>query len=482
MSEVAESHPAKPAAAAAQPPTDSEGHPVREWIDTLLQAAVIAKDKQKKPADGDDKTPATATDTSANGGADTAADASTEVKDATATDATSSDPNKEADEKDKPSPTPEAKDESMEPVVDIACKERSSGCYHGNEQGRQSVQLKFGDFVDYYQAAFRKQSHWLQEVDDLEFYLAQCPIAVFKPGSTCAKASLPAIMNDFRLPGSIQDKPISQVNLWMTVQPGRTTLHYDAYQNILAVLYGKKTVTLYPPSDAAKLYPFPVHTKSVNHSRVNIVEPDLKAHPRFPEASAYRFEVTSGDAIVIPEGWWHQVDSDTFTIAVNYWWDGEREKLVADKRMVSYYARVMLEELVKQQCESQLFALRSSSETAEATLMDEASAVAAIIAEKAQFAREKMLLSLDNDVFMKTQRLLATSHAADWRGLLANASVGFVAVLTKCWEDDNLEPDLLEVLFGSLGKEEEVLKKQLLTKQAQFRQNCAAEMYQSLFC
>ncbi|KAE9347235.1 hypothetical protein PR003_g7033 [Phytophthora rubi] len=367
-------------------------------------------------------------------------------------------------------------------VVDIACKDRSSGCYHGNEKARQSVQIKFGDFIDYYQAAFRKQSHWLQEVDDLDFYLAQCPIAVLKPDSTCSKASLPAIMKDFRLPGCIQDKPVSQVNLWMTAQPGRTTLHYDAYHNILAVLYGKKTVTLYSPSDTAKLYPFPVHTKSANHSQVDIIEPDLKVHPRFPEASTHRFEVTAGDAIVIPEGWWHQVESDAFTIAVNYWWDGEREKLVADKRMVPYYARIMMEELVKQQCDSQLFALCSSSKTVDISYpIDEGSAIEAIIAEETQFAREQVLLSLDNIVFMKTQRLLATNHTAVWRELLSNASVELVAVLTKCWEGDDVEPDLLEVLFDALGEEVEPIKEQLLTKQTQFRQNCATEVCRTLF-
>ncbi|EEY65898.1 uncharacterized protein PITG_03429 [Phytophthora infestans T30-4] len=49
MSELIENQPNKQGAPAVQPPTDSDGHPVREWIDTLLQAAVIAKDKQKKP-------------------------------------------------------------------------------------------------------------------------------------------------------------------------------------------------------------------------------------------------------------------------------------------------------------------------------------------------------------------------------------------------------------------------------------------------
>lgn len=28
----------------------------------------------------------------------------------------------------------------------------------------------------------------------------------------------------------------------------------------------------------------------------------------------------AGDAIFIPEGWWHQIDSTDVTIAVNFWW------------------------------------------------------------------------------------------------------------------------------------------------------------------
>ncbi|KAK1948189.1 JmjC domain-containing protein 5 [Phytophthora citrophthora] len=367
-------------------------------------------------------------------------------------------------------------------VVEIACKERSTGCYDGNEKARQSVELRFGDFVDYYQAAYNKQSHWLQTVDDLEFYLAQCPIAVPKPGPACTKACLPMIMDNFCLPPCLQDKLVTQVNLWMTVQPGRTTLHYDAYHNVLVVLYGRKTITLYPPSDMAKLYPFPVHTKSVNHSQVNIVEPDLEKHQRFTDASAKRFEVMAGDALVIPEGWWHQVDSDEFTIAINYWWDGMREQLVSDKRMVPYYARVMLEELVTQQCESRLKALRSSSRTeVPSKLEDERSAATAILAARDQVSREQVMLSLEKNVFMKTQRLLATNHVEEWRQLLTNASTAFVTVLAKCWEGEGLEPDFLEVLFGALRDEEEEIKQQLISKQAQFRQECATDMYRSLF-
>uniref|UniRef100_H3GJ11 JmjC domain-containing protein n=1 Tax=Phytophthora ramorum TaxID=164328 RepID=H3GJ11_PHYRM len=639
MSEVAENPPTKQEGTALQPPTDAQGHPVREWIDTLLQAAGIAKDKQKTPAQSDDKAAVNPTDATAAPDDASVSTTVADAKDAAATDATTSESNKEDEDKESSPTVSDTKDVSMDPaadeakpgegasapapkryrrrrceiegcskfarfnnacsghggrrlcaeagcervaqfghkcsahggikfcsvegcqravqsrgcckthgggvrcqypdctkgaiskgfcrshgggsrcaeegcekwaqrhgycvrhsksssapkatpiqrarepsVVDIACKERSSDCYSGNEKARQSVDLKFGDFVDYYQATFRKQSHWLQTVGGLEFYLAQCPIAVPKPDATCTKASLPAIMNHFRIPACLQGKSVTQVNLWMTVQPGRTTLHYDAYQNILVVLYGKKVVTLYPPSDTAKMYPYPVHTKSTNHSQVNIVQPDFAKHPRFKEASAQRFEVAAGDAVLIPEGWWHQVDSDEFTVAVNYWWNGVRDQLVEDPRMAPYYGRVMLEELVKQQCESRLSAVRSSAAAGtQSTFQDERRVVAAIVAANSQETRERIFLSLDATTFVKTQRLLATDHAPCWRELLANASVDLVMVLADCWESDDFEVDLLGVLFGALESEEDAVKEQLVAKQAQFRRECAVEMYQSLF-
>ncbi|CAI5712383.1 unnamed protein product [Hyaloperonospora brassicae] len=371
-----------------------------------------------------------------------------------------------------------------ETLVEVACKPRSNGCYCGNDVARQSVELKFGDFVDYYQAgATREHSHWLQTVDDLDFYLAQCPIAVRNSSATAGtKAVLPAVANDVCIPACLGETHVTQVNLWMTVQPSRTALHYDAYHNVLVVLYGRKMVTLYPPSETAKMYPFPVHSKSVNHSRVDAVQPDLAKHARFSEAPAQQFTVMAGDALVIPEGWWHRVDSDQFTIAVNYWWNGVREQLVADKRMVPYYARVMLEELVAQQCEARLLAFRSSSGTGNAKIYeDEGEAVAAFFAAADQVCREQVMLSLESRMFLKMQEYLATNHAAEWRRLLANASVNLAAALAKCWESDDSEPGVVGKLFVALGDEEESIKETVATKQAQFRQDCASDMYRSLF-
>ncbi|RLN94578.1 hypothetical protein BBJ28_00003110 [Nothophytophthora sp. Chile5] len=273
----------------------------------------------------------------------------------------------------------------------------------------------------------------------------------------------------------------------MSAQPCRTSLHYDAYQNILVVLYGRKTVTLYPPSESDKLYPYPIYTKSANHSQVNVVQPDRVAHPRFAEAQSQRFAVSTGGtyALFIPEGWWHQVDSDEFTIAVNYWWEGMRNQLTADPHMTPYYSRILLEELVKQQIDSRLLALSTASysgSTQTSSLpQDDGIATSVLIAATNQCGRERILLSLNGEELLKAQRRLAEHHAADWRDLLRNASVDLVAVLTKCWDRTDLEADFLPAIFGVLGDEEEAIKTQLMAKQEQFRRQQAALVFESLF-
>ncbi len=56
----------------------------------------------------------------------------------------------------------------------------------------------------------------------------------------------------------------------------------------------------------------------------------------------------AGDAIYIPEGWWHQIDSAAGTIAVNVWWRSAYDKLLGS-HMDSYYLRRALQSLTSAQ-------------------------------------------------------------------------------------------------------------------------------------
>ena len=56
----------------------------------------------------------------------------------------------------------------------------------------------------------------------------------------------------------------------------------------------------------------------------------------------------AGDAIFIPEGWWHQIDSAANTIAVNLWWRSAFDKQLGS-HMDSYYLTRTLQSLTEKQ-------------------------------------------------------------------------------------------------------------------------------------
>ena len=61
---------------------------------------------------------------------------------------------------------------------------------------------------------------------------------------------------------------------------------------------------------------------------VSLRNPDFARFPRFAEALAASqvAELTPGDAIFIPFGWWHHVEAlEPFNVLANYWWNDARQ-------------------------------------------------------------------------------------------------------------------------------------------------------------
>lgn len=141
---------------------------------------------------------------------------------------------------------------------------------------------------------------------------------------------------------------LQAVNLWMTSSEGSTgSVHYDNWDNVLAVLSGgvwafgarrlaagrcspgeralslvagRKRVTLAAPNDS-----------SIPHRKV--WEEDTNHSTSDPEdfcRDRVAVQVNAGDALYIPEGWWHCVASDPETIAVNFWYDSFQVLLRAE--------------------------------------------------------------------------------------------------------------------------------------------------------
>jgi hypothetical protein len=102
--------------------------------------------------------------------------------------------------------------------------------------------------------------------------------------------------------------------------------HYDLLSNIACVVGGRRRFTLFPPDQLQNLYIGPVDftPSGTPISTVPLNSPDLSRHPRFAAAlpHAQEAELGPGDALYIPYGWWHHVESLTpFNVLVNYWWN-----------------------------------------------------------------------------------------------------------------------------------------------------------------
>ena len=101
--------------------------------------------------------------------------------------------------------------------------------------------------------------------------------------------------------------------------------HYDAKENIACCVAGCRSFTLFPPERTGDLYPGPFELTPAGTpvSMVDLESPDLERFPRFASAwqDARQATLAPGDAIYIPYGWWHGVQSlDPVSILVNYWW------------------------------------------------------------------------------------------------------------------------------------------------------------------
>ncbi|KAF0919135.1 hypothetical protein E2562_028440 [Oryza meyeriana var. granulata] len=177
-----------------------------------------------------------------------------------------------------------------------------------------------------------------------QVYLAQVSILSTENKE---RSSLEVLKEDIQEPTFVRGKPFSSINIWMNRAHLRSSTHYDPHHNILCVVAGCKKVTLWPPSASPYLYPMAVYGEASNHSSVSIEEPDYASYTRARYMKEYseRVILNSGDALFIPEGWYHQVDSDDLTIAINFWW---KSRIMTEmlEHMDAYYLRRILSRLV----------------------------------------------------------------------------------------------------------------------------------------
>eukprot|EP00879_Flechtneria_rotunda_P021792 GHRR01022979.1.p1 GENE.GHRR01022979.1~~GHRR01022979.1.p1 ORF type:complete len:316 (+),score=99.04 GHRR01022979.1:221-1168(+) len=143
--------------------------------------------------------------------------------------------------------------------------------------------------------------------------------------------------------------PPDAVNLWIGDERSTTTYHKDHYENLYAVVRGRKVFYLLPPTDAYRMglqrYPT-AQFKPVNgrlepllqdppnsvmwcpiHPEPQDLDTARQEHPLYFDDSLpkpLRVEVGPGDVLYLPAMWWHYVQQKAdpkqgWCVAVNYW-------------------------------------------------------------------------------------------------------------------------------------------------------------------
>ncbi|KAG0609283.1 hypothetical protein M758_8G172600 [Ceratodon purpureus] len=240
----------------------------------------------------------------------------------------------------------------------------SGANFYGDIRGHDRVPIQFQSFLDLAdrsrtgaEMSNLESEFAFLESEDVQLYLAQA--GIFSQESV-SPSPLSALREDIETPSFLQT-PVSAMNLWMSVNGSRSSTHYDPFHNLLCIVSGCKEVKLWPPSAAPSLYPLPIFGEASNHSGVDFANPDLIKYPRFRWAMENFQSVTlhAGDALFLPEGWYHQVDSEAVTIAVNLWWPS-KISLKLGSHMDAYLLRRLLANLLDSEKENIIEEFRRS--------------------------------------------------------------------------------------------------------------------------
>ncbi|CAE7418783.1 Hif1an [Symbiodinium sp. CCMP2456] len=179
--------------------------------------------------------------------------------------------------------------------------------------------------------------------ENRSLYLVQCPL--------WARGECPArhLMNDVVLGpfAGVLSRRLESVNLWMSLGETHSNLHYDSKHGLLVLLRGRKLVELFPPAAARTVGAYPVHDPlRSHHSRAphcclaarfegSFCDCESHADSTLRAARGFQADLQEGDALMIPEGWWHHVKTlgransehtnqshGQLALAVNIWWRG----------------------------------------------------------------------------------------------------------------------------------------------------------------
>jgi len=131
-------------------------------------------------------------------------------------------------------------------------------------------------------------------------------------------AEAPQLLNDFTYP-NIGLKLFKKLPvLFLGGKDARVQMHFDIDMADILLCHfgGKKRVMLFPPEQSKYIYHVPYSFSSLN--TIDYEHPDYKTYPALKQLQGEIVELSHGDVLYIPSGYWHYImyDDISFSMAL----------------------------------------------------------------------------------------------------------------------------------------------------------------------
>lgn len=258
---------------------------------------------------------------------------------------------------------------SISKIVKVAITPKTGTFYGNADEGH--IQMSFRTFWEHFKYYKTADDPLLSISPESEFYLSQCTIDRDRSDDGIIEFpelhSILAPENNRMLMDSHFPRDsyaFRQSNIWINAGPVLTSTHFDGDDNLLCVITGRKLVAVLPPTVVRSpcFQSASLASSAPNHANTPLWDSSLlttlesTSHASTITLSPYRFctgackkleycrdsssvsseaaykgiegqcfvpvvfDLTAGDCLFLPEGWWHSVISAPKTIAVNYWY------------------------------------------------------------------------------------------------------------------------------------------------------------------
>ncbi|WP_323161675.1 cupin-like domain-containing protein [Pseudomonas fluorescens] len=129
-----------------------------------------------------------------------------------------------------------------------------------------------------------------------------------------------ALMQQIKYPPYFDASLFIPPRIWIGPKGTLTPLHRDDSDNLFAQVWGQKKFTLAAPHHREALGTWSTAPEGgLDGCDFNPDAPDYERFPAARDVTFLRVTLEAGDLLFLPEGWFHQVESVSTSLSVNFW-------------------------------------------------------------------------------------------------------------------------------------------------------------------